>query len=142
MSLKTRKRRHKLDRLLSTLSAQDQDEFHTLCQFNPPYRCIQAWFKERGCEISVNGIFCWWQSTFPNADESRILRGIGIELGRDFDMPPYTSVLRLATMAAQVLSDHATSKLDAVAPHTLMETQLELFVLVRSLSMLSRPSNF
>lgn len=60
----------------------------------------------------------------------------------DFDKRPYDSVLRLATMAAQILTDHATGKLANAEPHTLMKTQLELFAGVRSLSMLSHLSKF
>lgn len=142
MPLKARrKRRHKLDQLLSTLSAEDQAEFRTLCQFNPSYGSIQVWLQERGCEISINGIFCWWRSTFPNADETRILRLIAMELEQDFDQPPYNAVVLLVARAAQVLCAHSTGKLSHnVEVQHLMEKQLELLTGMRSLSMMSDSS--
>lgn len=65
-----------------------------------------------------------------------------MELGRDFDKPPYNSVLRLAVTAAQVLSDYSMGRLCDTEPHSLMERQLELFSGVRALSMLSHISRF
>ncbi len=134
MPLKSRKRAHKLDRLLRTLSAQDQAEFHALCQFNPSYRCIQLWLEERGCEISINGIFCWWRSNFPTADENRILRGIAALLEQDFDLPPHSGVIRLVSTAAQILCDCSTGKLSHGADvQQLMEKEIELLYGLRSL---------
>lgn len=142
MASRCRKRRHKVDALLSKLSTQDQAEFAELCQWNSTYTALQGWFLSRGHRISINALHHWWKASFPDSGESKILKGIAMELGQDFDKPPYNSVLRLAVTAAQVLSDYSTGKLDAAEPHTLMETQLELFALVRSLSMLSRLSKF
>ena len=142
MPLKTRrKRRHKVDALLSKLSIQDQAEFAELCRWNSTYTALQGWFLSRGYRISINALHHWWRSNLPDSGESKILKGIAISLGRDFDKPPYNSVLRLAVTAARVLSDYSTGKLSK-DPHSLMEIQLELFSGLRSLSMLSHLSKF
>lgn len=140
MASRCRKRRHKVDALLSKVSTQDQVEFAELCQWNPTYAALQGWFLSRGHRISLNAIHHWWRSNYPDCNESKVLKGIAMQL-EDFDKRPYDGVRRLVTMAAQVLADHTTGKLANTESHTLMETQLELFALVRSLSM-SRLSKF
>jgi len=71
-----------------------------------------------------------------------MLKGIAMELGRDFDQPPYTPVLKLVAAAAKILCDCSTSKLGSVETHELMEKQLELFSGLRSLSVMSHLSKF
>lgn len=138
MASKCRKVHHKVDKLRGLLSPLEQAAFDNLVLWNPTYASIQTWFAQRGHKISLNAICHWWKANYPDHDESKILRGIALELGENFDRSPYSGVLRLATMAAQVLTDHATGKLANAHPHTLMKTQLELFAGVRSLSMLSQ----
>lgn len=141
MASRSRKRRHKVDKLRSLLNPQEQAAFDNLVLWNPTYASIQTWFAQRGHKISINAIAHWWKANYPDCNESKVLKGIAMLL-EDFDKRPYDSVLRLVTMAAQVLTDHATGKLANLKPHTLMETQLELFAGVRSLSMLSHLSKF
>lgn len=142
MASRCRKRCHKVDALLSKLSTQDQAEFAALCRWNPTYASLQGWFLSRGHRISINALHHWWRSNFPDSGESKILKGIAMELGQDFDKPPYNSVLRLVVAAAQVLSDYSTGKLSKAEPHSLMEIQLELFNGLRSLSMVSHLPKF
>jgi hypothetical protein len=141
MASRCRKRRHKVDKLRSLLNPQQQAAFDNLVLWNPTYASIQTWFAERGYKISVNAIHHWWKANYPDCNESKILRGLAMEL-EDFDKRPYDSVLRLAITATGVLSDYCTGKLASAEPNTLMETQLELFAGVRSLSMLSHLSKF
>lgn len=140
MACRYHKRHHKVDRLLSLLTSQEQDAFNAFVQFGPSYSDIQAWLGSKGHKISVNGVHRWWKASFPSADESRILRGIAMELGQDFNKPPYNSVLRLVITAAQILCDHSTSRLTNVEPQMLLEKQLELFTGAREMAMLSHLS--
>jgi hypothetical protein len=142
MASRCRKCHHKVDKLRGLLNPQEKADFDNFVLWNPTYASIQGWFAQRGHKISINAIAHWWKANFPDSGESKILKGISMELGRDFDKPPYNSVLRLAVTAAQVLSDYSTGKLSKAEPHSLMEIQLELFSGLRSLSMLSHLSKF
>ena len=141
MAYRCRKRRHKVDKLRSLLNPQEQAAFDNFVLWNPTYVSIQNWFGERGHQISINAIHRWWKANYPDCNESKILRGIAMEL-EGFDKRPYDSVLRLAITATGILSDYCTGKLASVEPDALLETQLELLNGVRSLSMLSHLSKF
>jgi hypothetical protein len=135
MASRRGKYHYKVDKLRGLLNPQEQAAFDNLVLWNPTYASIKNWFSDRGHQISINAIHHWWKANYPDRDESKILRGIAMELGQDFQEPPYGSVLRLVIAAAQVLSDYSTGRLASAEPHALMETQLELFSRARSLSM-------
>jgi hypothetical protein len=139
MASRCRKVHHKVDKLRGLLSPQEQAAFDNLVLWNPAYSSIQTWFAQRGHKISINAIAHWWRSNFPDSGESKILKGIAMEL-EDFDKRPYDSVLRLVTMAARVLTDHATGKLGNEQLDRLMETQLELLTGMRSLQSMPKTS--
>lgn len=142
MASRCRKRRHKVDKLRSLLNPQEQAAFDNLVLWNPTYASIQGWFAQRGHKISINAVHHWWKANYPDRNESKILRGIALALGKDFDNAPYNSVLRLAVTAAQVLTDYSTGHLSNAEPHTVMEKQLELLTGMLKLSMMSDLSKF
>lgn len=133
---------HKVDKLRSLLNPQEQAAFDNLVLWNPTYASIQGWFAQRGHKISINAVHHWWKANYPDRNESKILRGIALALGKDFDNAPYNSVLRLAVTAAQVLTDYSTGHLSNAEPHTVMEKQLELLTGMLKLSMMSDLSKF
>lgn len=140
MASKRGKYHYKIDKLRGLLSPQDLTEFDSLCQWNPTYASIRGWFALRGHKISINAIHHWWKASFLSAAESRILREISMELGQDFDQPPYNSVLRLVVTAAQILCDHSTSRLTNVEPQMLLKKHIELFAGAREMAMSSHLS--
>jgi hypothetical protein len=142
MASRCRKCHHKVDKLRGLLNPQEKADFDNFVLWNPTYASIQGWFAQRGYKISINAIHHWWKANYPDCDESKILKGIALALGKDFDSAPYSSVLRLVVTAAQVLTDYSTGQLSSAEPDTLMKKQLELLTGVRSLSMLSHLSKF
>jgi hypothetical protein len=137
MVSRCRKRHHKVDKLRGLLNPQEQAAFDNLVLWNPTYASIQGWFAERGHKISINAIHHWWKANYPDSDETKVLKGIAMELRQDFDKPPYNRILRLVTMAAQVLTDHATGKLAGVKPDMLLEKQFKLLQGARNLVAMS-----